>query len=55
MKYYEKSAAGKRALQGGGMFGVQTRRPDGLPSSGGTVVGGSKGYAIEVMVTASAL
>jgi len=58
MKYYEKSAAGKRALQGGGMFGVQTRTPDGLPSSGGgggTVAGGSKGYAVEVMVTASAL
>ncbi len=58
MKYFEKSATGRRALQGGGTFGVQTRRPDGLPSSGGSggiVVGGSKGYAVEVMVTAWAL
>jgi hypothetical protein len=58
MAYYEQRAAGKRLLQGGGGFGVRTRMPDGTPSRGGggdIVVGGRKGYAIETMITATAL
>jgi hypothetical protein len=58
MNYYEQDAVGKRRLHGGGSFGVQTRMPDGTPSSGGgggTVIAGRKGYAIEAMIGATAL
>jgi hypothetical protein len=58
MAYFEQGPAGKRRLQGGGGFGVQTRMPDGTPSrggGGGTVISGRKGYAIETMITATAL
>ena len=58
MTYYEQGAAGKRRLDGGGSFGVQTRMPDGTPNRGGggrTVITGRKGYAIETMISATAL
>jgi hypothetical protein len=58
MTYYEQGAAGKRRLQGGGGFGVRTRMPDGTASrggGGGTVITGRKAYAIETMISATAL
>ena len=57
MNYYEQGTAGKRRLNGGGSFGVQTRLPDGSLNrgGGGSVVTGRKGYAIDVMIDATAL
>ena len=58
MTYYEQHASEKRRLSGGGSFGLQTRRPDGTPASGGgggTVLGGRQGYAIEAMISATEL
>jgi hypothetical protein len=53
MAYYEQGVAGKRLLDDGFTFGVQTRMPDGSPANGGsssTVITGRKGYAIEAMI-----
>jgi hypothetical protein len=58
LKYYEETADGdKRLLQESSGMGTLTRMPDGTPSRGGgmSVVTGSKGYAVNVIVTAEPL
>jgi hypothetical protein len=59
LKYYEKTADGdKRLLQESSGMGTLTRMPDGAPNRGGggmSIVTGSKGYAVNVMVTAEPL
>jgi hypothetical protein len=58
LTYYEQGPTGKRRLAAEGGFGTLTMSPDGSPSrggGGGTLVTGSKAYAIETTATASAL
>jgi hypothetical protein len=57
LTYYEERR-GQRYRVGGGMSGMQTRRPDGLPSyggGGGTLSGGSKTYTMSTMMKVSAV
>jgi hypothetical protein len=58
MTYYEDGNTGKRRLLENSTFGVQTRLPDGTPGGGGgggSVLAGRKGYAVEVMITGTAM
>lgn len=58
LKYYEEGASGRRRLSGSSISTVQTRQPDGSLASGGsggTVITGRKGYAVETTINAKAL
>jgi hypothetical protein len=58
LKYYEDGATGRRRLSGGSISTTQARKSDGSPptgGSGGTVITGRKGYAVESTVNAKVL
>jgi hypothetical protein len=58
LKYYEQRATGRRRLSGGSISTVHARQPDGSLASGGsggTVIAGRKGYALETTVRARSL
>lgn len=58
LTYYEEGANGRRRLSGGSISAAQVRQPDGslaTGGSGGTVITGRKGYAVETKVNAKVL
>lgn len=58
LKYYEEGVTGRRRLSGNSIFSAQARQADGSlgsTGSGGTVISGRKGYAVEATVNAKVL
>lgn len=58
LRYYEDGATGRRRLSGASISAAQSRQPDGSLTSGGsggTVIAGRKGYAVETKVNAKVL
>jgi hypothetical protein len=58
LKYYEDGSTGRRRLSGSSIETTQARQSDGAPApggSGGTVITGRKGYAVESTVNAKVL
>ncbi|MDY6947034.1 MAG: hypothetical protein SXG53_15070 [Pseudomonadota bacterium] len=58
LKFYEEGAAGRRRLSGGLISNAQMRQSDGslaAGGSGGTVIAGRKGYAVESSINAKVL